>query len=298
MPPLVYLLVVGAFFFLSGCGESPQIDDPAPAGLPNSSIQETLEKSSRSELVNYTEEREPCDNRNPNRNAYFGDLHIHTAYSYDARPLGARTTPADAYRYARGEEISLPPYDEGNQPFGIQKIDRPLDFAAVTDHAEFLGEISLCADESSENYNSKTCQQFRKGGTEGVLIFVRGLSKKPRAERNPDLCGDDAADKTHYKVIDVAGDDGSGGTIDLETGVWSGRGRSSLCTVFEDPEFDANQPSYYYMRAVEVPSLRWSWRQCVELPPSDRPPECENDAPKVTQELAWTSPVWYLPKEL
>ena len=108
----------------------------------------------------------------------------------------------------------------------------------------------------------------------------------------------DAADKTHYKVFDVAGDDGSGGTINLETGVWSGRGRSSLCSVFEDPEFDANQPSYYYMRAVEVPSLRWSWRQCVELPPSDRPPECENDAPKVTQELAWTSPVWYLPKEL
>lgn len=108
----------------------------------------------------------------------------------------------------------------------------------------------------------------------------------------------DADDAAHYKVFDIVGDAGSPGTIDLETGVWSGRGHTFLCTLFADPEFDMNQPSYYYMRAVEVPSLRWSWRQCVDLPVSDRPQECENDAPKVAQELAWTSPIWYLPEGL
>jgi hypothetical protein len=66
----------------------------------------------------------------------------------------------------------------------------------------------------------------------------------------------DADDAAHYKVFDIVGDAGSPGTIDLETGVWSGRGHTFLCTVFADPEFDMNQPSYYYMRAVEVPSLR------------------------------------------
>lgn len=53
----------------------------------------------------------------------------------------------------------------------------------------------------------------------------------------------------------------------------------------------------YYLRAVEVPSLRWSWQQCVNLPGNERPPECANDAPKVIQQLAWTSPIWYLPEE-
>ena len=57
-------------------------------------------------LVTYTEDREACSDRNAYRNAYFGDLHIHTAYSYDARPLGTETTPADAYRFARGEAHS------------------------------------------------------------------------------------------------------------------------------------------------------------------------------------------------
>jgi hypothetical protein len=43
--------------------------------------------------------------------------------------------------------------------------------------------------------------------------------------------------------------------------------------------------------SVLVPSLRWNWRQCVDMPASDRPQECENDAPKITQEFAWTSPI-------
>ena len=105
----------------------------------------------------------------------------------------------------------------------------------------------------------------------------------------------DETDQAHYKVIDVAGNTESSGEINLESGTWDGPGHDALCAVFEDPGFDPEQPSYYYMRAVEVPSLRWSWRQCLELPVDQRPPECENSAPKVIQELAWTSPIWYVP---
>src|SRR5690349_8906520 len=69
---------------------------------------------------------------NPLREAYYGDLHLHTALSLDAYIAnGARVMPGDAYRFARGETIDY---------FGLQvRRQWPLDFMAVTDHAEHLG---------------------------------------------------------------------------------------------------------------------------------------------------------------
>ena len=80
---------------------------------------------------------------NPERNAYFGDLHVHTEYSFDAYAFGSLATPRDAYRYAKGDAI---PHPAG---YEIQ-LGRPLDFYAVTDHAMFLGVAKEAADTSSE----------------------------------------------------------------------------------------------------------------------------------------------------
>ncbi len=65
--------------------------------------------------------------RNPERNAYFGETHVHTSYSADAWLFGDRMTdPGDAYKYFKGETIKAPlGYDI--------TIDTPLDFAGVTD---------------------------------------------------------------------------------------------------------------------------------------------------------------------
>ncbi len=642
---------------LAACGSNPQSDGS-------------------DKLVRYTETREECTDRSPSRNAYFGDLHIHTAFSYDARPAGTETTPADAYRFAKGEPIAVPPYDENGNPAATQQLKQPLDFAAVTDHSEFFGEMTLCFDPTSSVYEMNSCRVFREGGAaEGSRAFARIVSR-PNPERLADICGDDgtgcgeaseslwqitqdmaeaaydrssdcrftsfvgfehtgtpnannlhrnvifrnqqvpkratsyietptdrdlwaqlteqclegvpgcdvlaiphnsnlsagamfpsyiggfesvesaremaqlrnamepvmevfqhkgnsecfnglpdilgapdelcnteqvltlgrpadtygldgvvefcedgeigrggflrvgciskndffrsvlltglqdeaviginsyklgviASTDTHmslagdtdeahwlghltrevaladrvkkldhftqsldanpgglagvwavensrdaifqalrnrevfgttgtrikprmfggwdfsdsaceeedqaahgyakgvpmgsdfasrprggsprllvsgiqdpasallqklqvvkgwvdgdgqsnYKVFEVVGDHGHihEGDINLETGQWSGPGSSSLCSVFEDPEFDPSEPAYYYLRAVEVPTLRWSWRACISLPADQRPPECTNDAPKTIQEMAWTSPIWYLP---
>ena len=80
---------------------------------------------------------------NPYRNAYYGDLHVHTTNSFDAYTFGTISTPADAYRYAQGEAIWHP------SGYEIQ-LARPLDFYAVTDHAMFLGLLREAADTSSE----------------------------------------------------------------------------------------------------------------------------------------------------
>ena len=62
----------------------------------------------------------------------FGDTHLHTAYSMDAGAFGARLTPRDAYRFARGEEIA----SNTGQPV---KLSRPLDFLVVADHSDGMG---------------------------------------------------------------------------------------------------------------------------------------------------------------
>src|SRR5271166_5063067 len=71
--------------------------------------------------------------RNPLKNAYFGDLHLHTGYSMDAFAFGTRTTPEDSYKYAMGETVEYM-----GKP---QKRIASLDFLAVTDHAEYLGVV-------------------------------------------------------------------------------------------------------------------------------------------------------------
>jgi hypothetical protein len=78
----------------------------------------------------------------------FGDLHVHTSYSFDSFVSSQRNDPWAAYRYAKGEAIMLPDPD-ANQDIRAQ-IQRPLDFTSVTDHAEFLGPVNLCTQDSSK----------------------------------------------------------------------------------------------------------------------------------------------------
>ena len=81
--------------------------------------------------------------KNPLREAYFGETHVHTSWSFDAYVFGnTKTGPEDAYKFAMGEPIE--------HPAGYQvKITRPLDFFAVTDHAEYAGTVRLANDPDS-----------------------------------------------------------------------------------------------------------------------------------------------------
>jgi len=107
-----------------------------------------------------TETREPCARFEPLRQPFFGDLHVHTSYSFDSFVSSQRNDPWDAYRYAKGEAITLPDAD-GEQTV-IAQLRRPLDFTAVTDHSEYLGEVNICStDRWSLGYFSPLCLMAR-----------------------------------------------------------------------------------------------------------------------------------------
>ena len=74
----------------------------------------------------------PYAGRNFPTRPFFGDTHLHTAASFDAGAFGARLGPRDAYRLARGEEIT----SNSGQPV---KLSRPLDFLVVADHSDNMG---------------------------------------------------------------------------------------------------------------------------------------------------------------
>jgi hypothetical protein len=78
----------------------------------------------------------PYAGRNFPTRPLFGDTHLHTSFSMDAGAFGARLTPRDAYRFARGEEVT----SSTGQPV---KLSRPLDFLVVADHSDGFGFFPL-----------------------------------------------------------------------------------------------------------------------------------------------------------
>jgi hypothetical protein len=107
-----------------------------------------------------SETRAPCASSVPTRQPFFGDLHVHTRWSADAYIFGTRVGPRDAYDFARGGTIPIPDDSEANTRSAT--IDRPLDFMAVTDHAELFGEVDACAMPGSPVFEVMLCQLLRQ----------------------------------------------------------------------------------------------------------------------------------------
>lgn len=129
----------------------------------------------------YSEEREPCADYTPERRAFFGDFHVHTAWSFDASTQDTRNLPADAYRFAKGEPMGIQPYDENDQPTRTVQLDRPLDFTAVTDHSEFMGEVRICTNPDLDGYWHPVCIVHRYFPQYSFATFgAAGLSYKTR----------------------------------------------------------------------------------------------------------------------
>ncbi|MGH7288397.1 MAG: DUF3604 domain-containing protein, partial [Myxococcota bacterium] len=138
----------------------------------------------------FAETREPCAHRDPSRQPFFGDLHVHTAYSQDASTQGTRATPRDAYRFARGEELGIQPFREDGTPLRTVRLERPLDFAAVTDHAEQIGEVQICQTPGAPGHDSWVCRLYRRFPR--VAFFVMNARYSSGGERFG-FCGENGA---------------------------------------------------------------------------------------------------------
>jgi Protein of unknown function (DUF3604) len=113
----------------------------------------------------------PYAGRNFPTRPFFGDTHLHTAFSMDAGAFGARLSPRDAYRFARGEEVTA----SSGQPV---KLSRPLDFLVVADHSDnmgffpdlFAGKPEMLADPTGRKWYDMI--QSGKGGEAAIEIIV------------------------------------------------------------------------------------------------------------------------------
>ena len=133
--PAVYLLTLSLIYL--------DIYDKRPV----LSLFKNLQSDSSLELADFSLEQpvtaKAMPLANKDRNAYYGDVHVHTKYSFDAYVFGVTASPDDAYKYAKGEGIS--------HPLGYEmKLQEPLDFYSVTDHGFYMGMIQAYADTSTD----------------------------------------------------------------------------------------------------------------------------------------------------
>jgi hypothetical protein len=172
VPAWAPALVLG--FVAMGCGR-PATKETAAKAAAAAPVQKTVE------------ELEAAVRENPLKEAYFGEQHLHTAYSLDAYIGGARLTPSDAYRFAKGEEVEV----SGQKV----RLRAPLDWAAVTDHAEYIGEMYSTINAVAPGHDNEQLKQLRGLSTldEREKWFIEYVQKPNRGttpQHAPFFAGD------------------------------------------------------------------------------------------------------------
>ncbi len=159
--------------FVSGCMAIALLSFPLGA--------QQLDQPISPETVENNAVYSPFIGRNFPDRVLFGDLHFHTDLSFDAGLIGTTLDAHDGFRMARGEEVT----SNTGQP--VQLI-RPLDFLAITDHAEMMGLAPAIRESSplltSDPFGKWLHDQFR-AGQEGRMEAVREVVAKGTSGVNP-----------------------------------------------------------------------------------------------------------------
>jgi hypothetical protein len=136
---------------------------------------------------------------NPERNVYFGAVHVHTGNSFDAFTNGTRTTPQDAYDWAKGKDIT------NSGVGGPIRIATPLDFYMVADHAEFMGAMSEIADPESAIAKSELGRNIMSPDANVRMQTFAGILRDMSAGKPPEVLTDPALAKSVWaRMIETA----------------------------------------------------------------------------------------------
>jgi hypothetical protein len=145
--------------------------------LPNTveeiaAVRQTVD--GQNEDVIYRPDRKPLEAQaaNPLNNVYFGDLHVHTNISSDAYLFGNRLDMDTAYRIAKGES-------QKTRTGELMELTRPLDFAALTDHAEGFGRRIACDGPDLSEAGANQCEE------QTIPSLIGFLKMRSKAEQRP-----------------------------------------------------------------------------------------------------------------
>lgn len=200
---------------------------------------------------------------------FFGDTHLHTSFSMDAGAFGARIGPRDAYRFARGEQLTA----SSGQPV---KLSRPLDFLVVADHSDNMGffpdllagKPSILADPTGRKWYEMV--QSGKGAEAAIEIIV-AFSHNKFPEDLMYFPGTSAYKNAWQETIDAAEEYNDPGRFTAFIGYeWtSNTGGNNLHrnVIFRDNADKASQVepfTVYPPYGSDNPADLWKWMKAYE----------------------------------
>jgi hypothetical protein len=211
-----------------------------------------------------TIEYSPYPGQNFPNQVFFGDTHLHTSYSTDAGMVGCTLTPEDAYRFAMGEEVV--------SSTGVPaRLNRPLDFLVVSDHAENLGlapAIAISDPLLLKNAWGKEEHDLVKSGTAGAIKAYENWMAKTAARDNPLADMPEMSAAFWKKIIEAAEKYNSPGRFTAFIGYeWTsmpGGNNIHRNVIFRDGGEKAVQVVPFSQYDSFDPEDLWNWMEAYE----------------------------------
>ncbi len=199
---------------------------------------------------------------NPLRNAYFGETHMHTALSLDAYIGGTRLMPSDSLRFAKGAPVVV----NGRH----KQLSRPLDFAAVSDHVEYLGEMYSTIFPDAPGYLQDDLQKLRslqslEEKQQWFYQYVISNNRSDNPTHPPFYQGPETTKSGWQIVIDAAEEHNDPGNftafIAFEWSAAPGGGNMHRNVIYRDSTVTDLPLSSYDTNKVEE---LWAWLQTAQ----------------------------------
>jgi hypothetical protein len=276
---LTFTIIV---LLLNGCDQKQQTAQPATTDSSQPASEQTKNTQSQTPVHEKTDitqgaldtpppvtrpiKYSPYPEENYPNQVLFGDTHLHTAYSADAGLVGATTTPDDAYRFAKGETVT--------SSNGLKaRLQRPLDFLVVTDHAENLG-IPIALEEEnpvlqSNEWGKKIAQTYKPRTDDARLqAYIQWFGAVNTPGGKDPMAGTNFGETMWKRITQAAEDHNNPGAFTAFIGFeWtSGPDGNNLHrnVIFRDGKKLADQIVPISAYDSSDPEVLWKWLEDYE----------------------------------